>query len=53
MELPFDAQEFVEKLTAGEFDGRLHDEFQKLHYRQLEQVAFLMAQRLRQSTGEA
>jgi hypothetical protein len=50
MERAFKAEEFVERLNRGAFDGRLHEVLHKLTFEQLEQVAILMAKRLK---GEA
>ena len=47
----FDAEDFVRKLTSGELDGKLHEEFKKLTYDQLEQVAVSMAQRLKNAAS--
>jgi hypothetical protein len=45
MDEVFDAAKFIERLEQGAFDGRLHEEFRQLSREQLEQVAFLLANR--------
>jgi len=40
---PFDAEEFVEFLNRGVFEGRLTEQIEKLSYEQLADVARLMA----------
>jgi len=45
----FNAEEFVERLNRGAFDGRLHEVLHKLSFEQLEQVAILMANRLKRN----
>jgi len=45
----FNAEEFVEQLVLGVFDGRLQVELRKLSHRQLEQVECLLTERLRYS----
>lgn len=37
----FNAEAFLAKLNRGDFDGHIHDEFEKLSSEQLEQVALL------------
>jgi len=46
----FNPKEFLRRLDEGVFDGRLHEELRKLSTDQLEQIAILVARRLR---GEA
>lgn len=41
----FDAKAFLEKITRGDFDGRIHEEFEKLSAKQVEQVALLAMER--------
>ena len=48
MDRIFNAEEFLDKLSQGAFDGRLTDEFRKLSDEQREQVALLMAKRLKE-----
>jgi len=48
--LNFSAQEFVEKMELGLFDGRLHEEIEKLSYDQLREVARIFTQRPIHST---
>ena len=38
----FDAQQFLDRLSLGEFDGRIPDELRKLTHEQIEEVALLM-----------
>lgn len=45
MDQLFCAAQFVQQLAEGVFDGRLHVAFRKLSRDQLEQVAFLLANR--------
>jgi len=40
---PFDAEEFVEFLNRGVFEGRLTEQIEKLSYEQFADVARLMA----------
>jgi len=47
MDHTFNAEEFLEKLALGAFDGRLQEEFRKLSHEQREQVALLMEKRLK------
>jgi len=42
----FKAEEFLDKLNGGTFDGRIHDELLKLSGEQLEQLAMLMSRQL-------
>jgi len=42
----FKAEEFLDQLSRGTFDGCLHDELSKLSIEQLKQVALLMTRRL-------
>jgi len=51
MDHTFNAEEFLEKLALGAFDGRLQEEFRKLSHEQREQVALLMAKRLKQEVS--
>ena len=39
---PFDAQRFLDRLSLGEFDGRIPEELRKLTHEQIEEVALLM-----------
>ena len=45
----FNAKEFVTRIIADEFNGRLHEELKKLTQEQLEEVSAMMAERLRRS----
>jgi hypothetical protein len=38
----FDAQKFLDRLSLGEFDGRIPEELRKLTHEQIEEVALLM-----------
>ena len=38
----FDAEQFLAKLTLGEFDGHLYDVLRKLSREQLDQVAAML-----------
>ena len=53
MSEPFVAEELVKKLLRGELDGILHEEFRKLSYEELEQVAVLLAQRVKGGEAES
>jgi len=46
----FNPEEFVQKLDCGAFDGHVSEEIRKLTHQQLEQVAILMAVRLRRDS---
>jgi|HubBroStandDraft_5_1064220.scaffolds.fasta_scaffold2730162_1 hypothetical protein len=41
----FDAHTFLDRLSLGEFDGRIPDELRKLTHEQIEEVALLMIKR--------
>ena len=41
----FDAQQFLDRLNMGEFDGHIPEELRKLTHEQIEQVALLMIKR--------
>jgi hypothetical protein len=45
-ERPFNAEEFVELMNRGVFQGRLTERIEELSYEQLEQVAVVMAKHL-------
>lgn len=47
----FNAKEFLDKLNQGAFGDRLRDEFRKLSHEQREQVALLIAKRLKQEAS--
>ncbi len=47
LDRPFDAEEFVELLNRGVFEGRLMEQIQKLSDEQSERVARLMAKTLK------
>ena len=43
----FNAEVFLNQIEMGVFNGHLHEELDKLTHEQLEEVALLMARRLR------
>jgi len=47
----FSAEEFAEKLEAGDFDGRVHEELKKLSHDQLLEVANI-SMRLRKAKAD-
>ncbi len=48
----FDAKQFLDRLSLGEFDGRIPEELRKLTHEQIEQVALLMiARNMQKSEG--
>ncbi len=51
MNRPFDAEEFVELMNRGAFEGRLTESIMGLSYEQLDQVALLMTNRLKAKRG--
>ncbi len=50
MAYTFNAEEFLERIDAGAFDGGLGDALRKLSREQVERLALLMAKRI---AGEA
>ncbi len=49
----FEAQKFLDRLSLGEFDGRIPEELRKLTHEQIEEVALLMIQRNQQKNDDA
>ena len=44
MDRSFQPEEFLKKLTEGEFDGHLHEELRMLPMEQVEQLVLMMAE---------
>jgi hypothetical protein len=46
----FEPQKFLDRLSLGEFDGRIPEELRKLTHQQIEDVALLMIKRNQQKS---